>query len=130
MTPTQNTIPLRSIPPKIWILGMVWTMIQWMAPVGVLLINWLTRWQDPPDWVMIGEVAFACAFGGAAAYWREYKALIQLPPSWAQARELASHVQREKTVETVEQKFGPERLVTTTVKETSVGTAVDALPKP
>ena len=73
--------PSNQVPLKVWLLGLLWAIISAMPPVGVLLIDWLQRWNDPPDPVMIWHLAATCAIGGAVAYWRKHKALLKLPPS-------------------------------------------------
>jgi hypothetical protein len=98
-------------------------MLAAMGPVAVLLINWTNRWSDPPDWMIVGQVAAACAITGGVAYWRKYRALIQLPPLWAAARDLAQQVKTVTTTETLERTQNPPGTIKTTVEETKVTSA-------
>lgn len=106
----------RKIPLSVFFLGLLWCMVSAMAPVGVLLWRWVSLWSDPPDWNVVGPVAITCAGMGAWGFWRKYSAQVSLPPTWAQAIDLAGKV--KTTTETVEQLKNPPRTVTTTVEET------------
>jgi hypothetical protein len=97
---------------------MVWCIASSMAPLAVLILDWTARWTDPPDPTMLWHVGLTCAIGGGVAFWRKYKALLQLPPDLALARELASQVKTVTTTKTVEHQTHPTAEVTTTVEET------------
>jgi hypothetical protein len=113
----EQPIPAK-IPLHVFALGMAWAIISAMAPLGILIYDWVTRWSDPPDPTMLIHVGLVCAAGGAIAYWRKYKALLQLPPELELARQLASQVKTVTTTETVEHLTHPTATVTTTVEET------------
>lgn len=112
------------IPFRVFALGMLWAIVSAMAPVGVLLWRWISLWQDPPDWRIIGPVAITCAATGAIGFWRKYKALLQLPPTFQLALDLATQIKTVKTTETVEHQQYPAATVTTTVEETKTTAAV------
>ena len=126
MTPSNNPTP--SIPLSVFALGILWAAISAMLPVAVLLWRWVSLWQDPPDWNVVGPVALTCAGTGAWGFWQKFKAQIALPPKWAQARDLVAQVKTVKTTETVVQQTHPTATVTTTVEETRT-TPAEA-PKP
>lgn len=111
---------MSQIPLRVFLLALVWTTVSAMAPVGVLLWRWISLWQDPPDWRIIGPVAITCGGIGAWGFIQKCKAQIQLPPAWAQARDLIAQMKRETTVVTEEQQKNPPAKVTTTVKETEM----------
>jgi hypothetical protein len=111
---------MKQIPISVFLLALLWAAISAMAPVGVLLWRWVSLWQDPPDWRIIGPVAITCAGTGAWGFYQKYKAQIALPPAWAEARDLLSQMKTVTTVETVEQQTHPTATVTTTVQETKM----------
>ena len=81
---------MTKVPFRVFALGMAWAMLAAMAPVGVVLLDWTTRWTDPPDPTMLWHLAATCAVGGAVSFWRKHKALLQLPPDLQAAKDLAA----------------------------------------
>lgn len=80
--------PEVSVPLRVFLLGLAWAILAACAPVAVMLIDWTTRWTDPPDPVMVWHLAATCAIGGGVSFWRKHKALLELPPLLKKAKEL------------------------------------------
>lgn len=80
--------PEVSVPMRVFLLGLAWAILAALAPVTVLIVDWVTRWTDPPDPTMLWHLAVTCAVGGAVSFWRKHRALLQLPPILAQAKKL------------------------------------------
>lgn len=112
---------MKPIPLRVFLLGLLWTVVYGMLPVGVMVWRWVELWKDWPDWRVIGPAVYTSAGLGAFAYWRKYQAQLELPPDFQWARELADGVKRrETTVQTVEKQADPPAIVTTTIKETEI----------
>ena len=102
---------------RVFILGIIgWTLVSAFIPISTLLYRWITLWQDAPDWRIIGPVAMTSGIAGAVAFVLKYRALVQLPPAWAEAAELISGMKRETTVAVL----SPSGNTLTTVKETEM----------
>lgn len=80
---------IKKVSLKVWLLGLLWAAVAACYPVGILLYDWVHRWDDPPDWTMVWHLAVGCALAGAIAYVRKHRALLQLPPALEEARSLA-----------------------------------------
>jgi hypothetical protein len=115
---------LKSIPPRVFLLGLLWAVAMSLGPVAGILVYWAANWKDSEvEWGALASVAGPAAAAAVIGYWRKYKAQIALPPVWAEARELAMGVKTvTTTAKTVERT--DEDTVTTTVKETKVVTPV------
>lgn len=72
---------LRKIPLKAFALGLLWAGISATGPSAFLALDSLSTGQ-PVNWHQCGRVSLGCAGMGAVAYYRKYRALLQLPPGF------------------------------------------------
>ena len=77
-----------------------------------------TPLQVARDMRILGPLFVSSLSMGLWSCWSQYKALIQLPPTWAQAVELERQVRTVTTKQTVEHQTHPTATVTTTVQTT------------
>ena len=85
---TPQPRPEVSVELRVWLLGLAWAMIATLAPVGIVLWRWTQNWADPPDLNATLWLTGTLMVQGAASYWRKHKALLQMPPILAKAKEL------------------------------------------
>ncbi len=84
MSPDTPIPPIPTIPKwpqvKVFLWGAIWTIGCALAPTGVIILDWVRRWDDPPDWTMIAHMSATSCIFGLIAYVRKHKALLQEPP--------------------------------------------------
>lgn len=112
---------MKPIPLRVFLLGLLFTIAYALVPAAFVTWKWVTLWHDWPDWRILGPLVYSTGGLGVTAYVLKYRALLQLPPDWSQAWQLAQGARRrETTVQTVEKQMDPPAVVTTTVKETEI----------
>lgn len=65
---------------RFFTLGLFYTVLYALIPVGVVLWHNHENYSDPIDWSLVWKLVVAAAGPAAFAYYREKKALLKIPP--------------------------------------------------
>ncbi len=100
---------------RVFLWGGVWAVFGGLGLAGALVLDSLINYGDyvePIAWGQVRRMAVGGALAAGLAYWRKYKALLELPPG-----ALAKYVERTTEITTAR---GQPAVTVETVKETTV----------
>jgi len=88
MSPNQ----IQQINWKPWVLGLLWTVSIPLLPVAEIVFEQRFTGSRQINWQLVWHQAVLLGGAALTAYWRKYKALLQLPPILEEAKKLQQGV--------------------------------------
>lgn len=87
-SPSQSPVAI-----EVFLLGLLWAAVVGLTPAATLVADWLIQ-NQAIHWQTVWHLAAVNALLGVGAFWRKNKALLQLPPKFAEAKALQASAQQ------------------------------------
>jgi len=89
---------------RFFILGILYTSIYALIPIGIMLVHNYNNYADGIDWELVWEMALGAVGPVALSYWREHRALLKIPPFFDLPPEWQPNLNKQKLVQDMTQK--------------------------